>query len=89
MIGGIYFAGAPFAGALKFGAAAAALSAQVSIGLTSTANLSEPPFRMEAAATTIEVLTARADLRVPIDTSAGQRGERRLHGLPPRLELVG
>jgi len=71
MIGGIYFAGAPFAGMLKQGISAAALAAQATIGLTSTANLSDPPFRMVAAATTIDVLTARADLRVPIDTTAG------------------
>jgi hypothetical protein len=69
MIGGIYFAAAPFAG-LVVGPAGIALAAAAQITIAATAAISPPPAYFDAAAT-ITITAARADLQVPIDTTAG------------------
>jgi hypothetical protein len=70
MIGGIYFAGAYFAGVMRVGPTAASLAASAVISFTGTATISNPPARLEAAAS-IVFTAARADLSVPIDTTVG------------------
>jgi len=70
MIGGIYFAGAPFAGMLRLGAQAASLAASAVISFTGTATLSRPPAYLAADAHIVWT-AARASLSVPIDTTVG------------------
>jgi len=70
MIGGIYFAGAPFAGVFRAAiSAGASLAASATITLSASATISPPPARLQANAAI--VFTATANLSVPIDTGAG------------------
>lgn len=69
MIGGIYFAAAPFAGLVQVVSAGINLAATATITLTASATISAPPPRLAAEAAI--VWTATADLTAPITTTVG------------------